>query len=118
MFKGLRGGTVPVYKSLKKGENLSMEEEKEWETNDDERRQKFDEDTFWRSQYEDQLNGFILDKAQQDEVDRRYSTIQWPARFTNKYLPMQDTECFTSADCLHFVIYAGIDNILYYSTTL
>ena len=89
MFKGLRGGTVPVYKSLKKNENLSMEEEKEWEKNDDERRQKFDEDNFWRSQYEDQLNGFILDKAQQDEVDRRYSTIQWPVRFTNKYLPMQ-----------------------------
>jgi hypothetical protein len=64
-------------------------------------------DSVKRAEMAQLLKKFQLSGPQQDELDRRYGTIQWPKRFTNKYLPMKDTGSFTSADWLHFILYAG-----------
>ena len=90
-----------------RGGELNQEEEEKFQEKRARRKATFDASLPERKRINDQLAEFELSSAAQKEVDRRYSTIQWPKRYANKYLPMKDTGSFTSADWIHFIVYAG-----------
>lgn len=104
MWKGLRGRSTPTYTPTKQGRSQSDEDYNEVER---QRKQEFEVNARERKDENDKLQAFKLTPPQMKEVDRRYDTIDWSARLANKYLPFKDSGSFTSADALHFIIYAG-----------
>jgi hypothetical protein len=104
MWKGERDPKRLVYKPPKRKAAMS---DMEYQHCQGEAKRKFDNNERQRAELRNRLQAFKLDKSQLDEIDRRYSTIDWPKGLTNKYNPIADTGCFTAADFLHFVVYAG-----------
>ena len=57
-----------------------------------------------------------LSKAQQNEVDRRWASVELPHIQKTNYVPFADNSTFTSADWLHLMVYTGrwiMDGILF-----
>ena len=75
-----QGQRLMAFVEPERGGELNQEEEEKFQEKRARRKEKFDASLPERKRINNQLAEFELSSAARKEVDRRYSTIQWPKR--------------------------------------